>query len=219
MYFDGSDVSMGGTDLDAFELLADGSLLLSFDASTLTLPGVGAVEDKDIVRFVPTSTGPVTAGTYSLYFDGSDVGLNLKDEDIDAIEVAADGTILISTIGPVSVPAVTGNDEDLLAFTPTSLGSTTSGTWAFYFDGSDVGLNDTSDEEINGVWLDPANGELYLTTLGVFAVTGVSGTGADIFICTPSSLGANTVCAFRMFWDASANGYPSSDADAIVISR
>ena len=75
LYFDGSDVGLTNTDVDAFELQADGSLLMSFD-SDFTLTGFGAVDDSDILRFVPTSTGAHhrrDAGQW--YFDGSDVGL------------------------------------------------------------------------------------------------------------------------------------------------
>ena len=61
LYFDGPDVGLSGTDVDAFDLRADGSLLLSFD-SDFTLANFGAVDDSDILRFVPTSIGAVTAG-------------------------------------------------------------------------------------------------------------------------------------------------------------
>ena len=37
-----------------------------------------------------------------------------------------------------------------------------------YFDGSDVGLSTSADEDVNGVWIDPANGTIYLTTVGAF---------------------------------------------------
>ena len=41
----------------------------------------------------------------------------------------------------VGVTGVSGADEDLLAFTPRTLGATTSGSFSLYFDGSDVGLS------------------------------------------------------------------------------
>lgn len=72
MVFDGSDVGTK-TDLDAFELQSDGSILMSFAASSTNVPGLGAVDDSDIVRFIPTSLGSNTAGTFEWYFDGSDV--------------------------------------------------------------------------------------------------------------------------------------------------
>ena len=220
MYFDGSDVGLGANssqDIDAFDLLADGSILLSITGDT-TIPNVGAIDDADIVRFTPTSLGLNTTGTYSMYFDGSDVGLTTTDEDVDAVELLADGRIVVSTLGNVSVTGASGLDEDLLVFSPTALGATTSGTWAVYFDGSDVGLATTNNEDVNGVWVDDATSQVYLSTLGAFAVTGVSGDGADIFVCTPGSLGATTSCTFSMYWDGSANGFGGEIADGIGLT-
>ena len=61
--------------------------------------------------------------------------------------------------------------------------------------------------------------EIYLTTLGAFSVTGVTGDGADVFICTPGSLGTTTTCTFTMHWDGSANGYASEVMDVLEIVR
>jgi hypothetical protein len=189
---------------------------MSFDTD-YTLSGFGAVDDSDILRFSPTSPGSTTAGTWSWYFDGSDVGLSTSDEDVDALTRLPDGRLLISTVGNVSVSGASGVDEDLLAFTPTALGATTSGTWALYFDGSDVGLSSTSNEDVNGVWVDAA-GKIYLTTLGNFGVTGVSGDGSDIFACTPGSLGNTTTCTWAMYWDGSANGFAGEDTDSFSVA-
>jgi carboxypeptidase T len=215
LFIDGSDIGLANTDIDAFELDADGSLLVSFDTA-FTLSGFGAVDDSDILRFVPTATGATTAGTWQWYFDGSDVGLSTNDEDVDAFGFAPDGRLLISTLGNVSVTGASGADEDLLAFTPAQLGATTSGTWALYFDGSDVGLSNTSNEDVNGVWVD-ATGNIYLTTLGNFSVTGVSGDGSDIFVCTPGSLGTTTACTWAMYWDGSASGFSGEVTDSFGI--
>jgi predicted secreted protein len=215
LFIDGSDIGLANTDVDAFELQADGSLLMSFDTD-FTLSGFGAVDDSDVLRFTPTSTGGTTAGTWSWYFDGSDVGLSTSDEDVDALGLLPDGRLLISTLGNVSVTGASGADEDLLAFTPTTLGATTSGTWAMYFDGSDVGLSSTSNEDVNGVWVDTA-GKIYLTTLGNFSVTGVSGDGSDILACTPGSLGSTTTCTWAMYWDGSANGFSGEDTDSVSV--
>jgi hypothetical protein len=218
LYFDGSDVGLGSSsaqDIDAFDLLSDGTLLLSTTGDT-SIPNVGSVDDSDIVRFIPTSLGANTAGTFEMYFDGSDVGLTQSSEDVDAIDVLSDGRILISTTGNPSVPGLSGlADEDLLAFTPTSLGANTAGSWAIYFDGSDVGLTNTS-EDVSGTWV-ATNGDIYLSTEGAFTVTGVSGDGADIFRCVPSSIGPNTACTFNMYWDGSANGLSGQIIDAIYI--
>ena len=215
LYVDGSDVGLANTDVDAFELQADGSLLMSFDTA-FTLSGFGAVDDSDILRFVPTSTGATTAGTWQWYLDGSDVGLSANDEDVDAFAFAPDGRLLISTLGNVSVTGASGADEDLLAFSPTQLGATTSGKWALYFDGSDVGLSNTSNEDVNGAWVDAA-GKIYLTTVGSFSVTGASGDGSDIFVCTPGSLGSTTTCTWASYWDGSANGFSGEVTDSFGI--
>jgi len=135
---------------------------------------------------------------------------------VEAFGLLPDGRLLVSTLGNVSVTGASGADEVLLAFTPTALGSTTSGTWAMYFDGSDVGLSNTSNEDVNGVWVD-ATGKIYLTTLGSFSVTGVSGDGSDIFVCTPGSLGSTTTCTWAMYWDGSVNGFSGEDTDSLSI--
>ena len=215
LFIDGSDIGLTSTDIDAFELQADGSLLMSFDTA-FTLTGLGAVDDSDILRFTPTSTGATTAGTWSWYFDGSDAGLTTNDEDVDAFALAPDGRLLISTLGNVSVTGASGADEDLLAFTPTALGATTGGTWAMYFDGSDVGLT-TTNEDVNGAWVDAA-GKIYLTTLGSFSVTGASGDGSDVFVCTPGSLGSTTTCTWAMYWDGSVNGFSGEDTDSLSVT-
>jgi hypothetical protein len=214
LFIDGSDIGLGGSDVDAFEWQTDGTLLMSFDTA-FTLSGFGAVDDSDILRFTPTSTGSTTAGTWAWYFDGSDVGLTTNDEDVDAFAILSDGRLLVSTLGSASVTDAAGEDEDLLAFTPTSLGSTTTGSWLLYFDGSDVGLT-TNSEDVNGAWLDAA-GKIYLTTLGNFSVTGLSGDAADIFACVPGTTGANTTCTWSMYWDASANGFAGEDTDSLGI--
>ena len=220
MFIDGSDIGLTGSssrDVDAFYIMPDGSILLSFVGAT-TIPNVGSVDDSDIVQFTPTSTGNTTTGTFSMYFDGSDVDLTSNGEDVDAIGFAPDGRLLISTTGNPSVTGVTGDaDEDLLAFTPTSLGSNTSGTWAMYFDGSDVGLSTSSSEDINGAWV-AANGDVYFTTVGNVGVTGVSGTSTDITVCSGGSRGTTTSCSsFSLYWDGSANGFGTENTDGIHI--
>ncbi|HFQ92390.1 MAG TPA: hypothetical protein ENK32_00140, partial [Anaerolineae bacterium] len=218
MFIDGSDIGLSGSgarDVDAFFLMDDGSILLSTWGAT-TLPDVGQIDDSDIIRFIPTSTGTNTAGTFELYFDASDVGLTRNGEDVDAVFVTAGGDIIISTSGSFSVSGASGRDEDLVKFTPTSLGANTSGTWSLYFDGSDVGLADSGSEDVWGVSV-AANGDIFLTTRGTFAVSGVSGTGTDIFTCSPGSLGSSTSCTFSMYWDGSANGYGTENMDAMQV--
>ncbi|HET6443307.1 MAG TPA: putative Ig domain-containing protein [candidate division Zixibacteria bacterium] len=220
MYFDGSDVGLGGSgslDVDAFHFMDDGSILLSIVGSSM-LPDVGSVDDSDVVRFVPTTLGSDTAGTYEWYFDGSDVGLTDSGEDIDAIYFL-NGDLIVSTSGGFSVSGASGNDEDLFRFAPTTLGASTSGTWTQYFDGSDVGLGDSSDEDTWGVWLDEANGDVYLTTRGIYSVTGLSGESDDIYVCTPGPLGTTTSCTFNLYLDGAAVGFVGERIDGFTIEH
>ncbi len=214
MYFDGSDVGLGGTDINAFTILDDGSILLSVNTSASL--SIGTIQDEDIVKFIPSSTGSNTAGTFEWYFDGSDVGLNASGEDIDAIGIDSNGNLIISVLGRFSAGGLSGRDEDLWQFTATSLGANTSGSWSMYFDGSDVGLSNSSDEDVWGTWLD-AQGDIYLTTRGAFSVPGVSGDGADIFTFTPTSLGKNTAGSYQMYWDGSAHGFGGERMDGFFI--
>jgi hypothetical protein len=216
LFFDGSDVGLSAANLDAFSLQTDGSLLLSL-AQPFTVTGLGLVDDSDLIRFVPTSTGPRTAGSFAWYFDGSAVGLETNAEDVDAFALLADGRLLFSTLGAVNVPGVTGADEDLLLFTPAQVGANTSGSWSLYFDGSDVALTNSS-EDLVGAWIDPANNEIYLSTQGAYAVPGLSGDANDVLICTPASLGATTSCTYRLFWDGAANGFAGEVIDALDLA-
>ena len=222
LFFDGSDVGLGGAgarDVDAFHILDDGSILLSI-VSASTIPNVGAIDDSDLVRFVPTSTGTTTSGTFEMYFDGSDVGLTTNGEDIDAVMVLANGDILISTSGSFGVTGLSGADEDLIRFTPTSLGSATAGTFSMYFDGSDVGLNNSSGEDSAAAWVDEAAGSISLSTRGSFAVTGVSGEDEDIFDCNGVTTGSATGCSsFTMLFDGSTTDFAAEDMDGLYIDR
>ncbi len=203
MFFDGSDVGIEAAKIDALAVTGPNTLLLSF-VDPVVVPGIsGTVDDSDIVLFTASSLGETTAGSFSLYFDGSDVGLTTGDEDLDGLDVLADGRLIISTKGIVDVPGVTGVGQDLLVFTPSSTGPTTSGTWAMYFNGIDAELT-TSAEAVDAVAVD-GSGRLYLSTSGSFAVTGLTGADEDVFIFSPSALGPDTLGTYitPLFFDGS----------------
>jgi hypothetical protein len=209
--FDGSDVGLGGFAIDGMAVLPDGAILMSFTASGGISgmsggPGGGTtLDDSDIVRFVPSSLGMDTAGSFHFYFDGSDVGLTKSNEDIDALALDADGSLLISTNGSAVVEGTSGADTDLLRFTATNLGAATSGSFSVYFDGSDVGLTDASSEDVDGAGLLP-DGRILLSTTGAFSVPGVSGANEDVFAFTPTQLGSVTLGSSAMLLDLSTLG-------------
>jgi subtilisin family serine protease len=215
IYFDGSDVGLASYAIDAMAVLPSGEILISIDldgtvAGLTGGPSGTTVDDSDIIKFTPTSLGATTAGTWSFYFDGSDVGLTTTGEDIDAITILPSGAIGISTLTDPSVTGLTGlADEDIVAFTPTALGSVTSGTYAYYFDGSDVGLSTNNNEDIDAAYAATGN-VLTLSTIGAFSVTGVTGTDEDAFTATVTATGTNTTATFAAYFQAAARGIPTS---------
>ncbi|MEM7532294.1 MAG: DUF4832 domain-containing protein [Chloroflexota bacterium] len=217
--FDGSDMGIR-TDLNAFHMLHDGSILMSFNRD-LTINGL-AVDESDIVRFIPTTLGENTAGTFSLYFDGDDVGLASPSEDIDAISLTPEGDLLISTLGsfrrnPSVDGTLNGKDEDIFRFSATSLGETTNGTWAQYFDGSDVGLTSRVEDVSSAIIVSPT-GDILLTTRGAFTVTNnFTGQPADIVRCTPTQLGETTACDFSMYWYGDRQGFGAEKIDGVSL--
>ncbi|MEM7131893.1 MAG: carboxypeptidase-like regulatory domain-containing protein [Chloroflexota bacterium] len=226
IYFDGSDVGLGwdgAKDVDAFSLLPDGSLLFSFTGAT-SVPGVDDLDGSDIIRFVPTSLGFDTAGTFEMYLDGSDVGLTERWENITAIDLLDDGSISISTRGPAKVKNGNGQmvqyqDEDLFIFSAQTLGDTTAGSFdRYYLDGSNIGLSTTSGEDVRGAFIDETSGYIYVTTLGNFAIGKLTGEGKDILTCQVDTPGTDSECAdFSIFLDGSESGFTDKKVDALHV--
>jgi len=213
--FDASAASLPtGADVDALVVEDSDTFYISFntDAGT-SVPTLGTVQDEDIVKY--------DTGTWTLYFDGSDVGLGDSNaEDVDAFEILPGGAVIVSTTGNPTIPGVTTPtpaDEDLFQCAG-SFGPTTTCNWSYYFEGSDVSLNTAASEDVDGVAVSGA--DLYLSTLGAFSVTGLSGGGEDVFICSSVTTGAGSACAsYTMFFDGSANGITGagSNLDAIDV--
>jgi hypothetical protein len=214
LLFDGSDVGLAGQNVTAFTWLPDGSLLVAvandFYLAELDRPTERGsnVDNSDILRFEPYSLGEETGGSWSLYFDGSDVDLKTPQESISALTVLADGRIVISTTGPFKAGSLIAKSRDLVVFTPTSLGENTAGSWDIYFDGSDVELLSASSESIVAVHQDDETGDLYLVT---------NSADGFVLVCSPDALGDYTDCTFTVFWEGAANGLDSDKIDAIAI--
>lgn len=201
LHFDGSDVGLGSFKTDAFARLDADSLLFSFD-SPGSVPGIGGtVDDSDVVRFDSSSLGSNTAGSFSLYFDGSAFGLTEGSEDVDALELLG-GDLLLSTQGALNATGLTAADEDLVRVS--------GGTFSLYFDGSDVGLT-ASGEDVDAIALD-ASQRIHLSTLDAFDVIGLSGQDEDVFRFTPTSTGTTTSGTFdSLYFDGTAFGLGGND--------
>ena len=213
LYFDGSDVGLSSFAIDAFAIQSPTQILMSFTAAG-SIPGIsGTVDDSDIVRFTAASLGDNTAGSFSLYFDASDVGLTLADEDVDAIELLPSGAFLLSTTGSFSVSGLSGSDKDIFACnSPTTGPSSACGSLTPYFVGTAVGLSNTN-EDVDGLAV--GGGNIYLSTTGGFSVSGLAGSDEDVFICRSPTTGTNTSCSsFSLFFDGSVYGLGRNDIKA-----
>ena len=221
LFLDGSDVGIGGTDINALSVLADGSVVMSFNTSFSLFGLTGGpdginVDDSDLVLFTPTSTGSNSSGTWSFYFDGSDVSLTTNGEDIDGVCILDDGTFLFSSVGTAKGGGPNSHDENVALFTPTSLGANSGGSWELFFDGSDVGLNSNGGEDLNGISLD-FDGTLLFSTTGTYSGAGSSGNDEDVSRFT-GTFGAATSGSAQLILDLSALGIDTSeDVDALSI--
>jgi len=181
-----------------------GQLWMSF-ADSAVIPGVGTVNNEDIVAY------DLGTGTWSWIFDGSDVGVGAFG--IDGLQLLADGRILLSFTAAGTIGGISTDDSDVLQFTPTSLGSTTAGTFAMLFDGSDVGLT-LDDEDVDGIGVS-SDGKLVISTLGLFSVTGLSGQDEDLLIFTATSFGTVTAGSFQMYFDGSDVGLSTTSSEDV----
>jgi hypothetical protein len=171
--------------------------------SDFTLPGLGEVDDSDVIEYTPTGEA---CGEFAFRLVGADVGLTDGEEDIDGLGITEDGSLLVSTIGTAEVPG--SNGEELVARDQSVLKEEANGTWSLYFDGEDVELIDSS-EDIRSIWLDiigdaQGNKNLYLTLSGDFAVASDNedeGDKNDVEGCTPLALGETTTCFFFKLLD------------------
>lgn len=222
LFFDGSVCGLANTNLDDFDILDDGRFIFTL-RSKFTLPGLGEVDDSDVLEYTP-STQAGECGTFAFRLRGADVGLTKGAEDIDALGIAADGSLLISTIGTAKVPGSTGElvvkDQSLIKLSEAG----TIPTWSLYFDGADVGLTRGS-EDIRSVWEDPAldaqgNTNLYLTLSGKFEVESHNedeGDKNDVEGCTLLQAGETTECAFFKLWDGATVG-AKNQLDGLAIT-
>ena len=235
---DATTVGVGaGSDVDALAVTGNETTGYTFYVSfttdtTIDVPPAGppnnfTVQDEDVVSYAAATT------TWSLYFDGTAVGVGLAagSEDVDAFEILPDGSLLISTDGNPVVSGLPGGftarDEDLLQCVPTfTSGVVTSCAWSVYFDASDVGLgldaNDGSNnEDVDGVAV-TVNGaviDIYLSTnaafnlFPVFSTGLLSGGGSSVFVCQSATTGVASTCGSRaMHYDGS--GLSANDLDA-----
>ncbi|MBI1851193.1 MAG: S8 family serine peptidase [Planctomycetes bacterium] len=225
-YFRGADVGLAGADVDAFTLLPDGSLLMSFDNRVFLTTMAGGpngprVEESDLVRFIPSSVGAVTAGRFVFYFDASDVGLTGPGSDVDAVALSpsGDGSFILSITGTVNLDGIgTITNHDLVRFVPTSLGSVTAGRWELFLRGGPLGL-DTANEDVDALQVSPT-GDIFLSTKGPFSIDGLDAADEDVLVLVPTRLGAEPAGRFHPYFTGAREGIPAgADVDGVFVKE
>ncbi len=124
LFFDGSAFFEHNEDIDSVSFLDADSIVISTKSSAKI--GSLKFKDEDLVRIDLTSP---TTGTASLFFDGSEHFD--KNEDVDAVTVLSDGSLLLSTKNKATVGNVTFHKEDLVKYNPVTKIAT------LFFDGSE----------------------------------------------------------------------------------
>jgi len=182
--------TLGGKNVDALHLLADGSLIFSA-GQKIRLDGV-AYEPADLVRYDPL------AGTASLWFDG---GLFARKADIDAVHVNDDGSFLLSTHDKGELGGLKFDRGDIVQFNPAT------GAASILLDGSAFGGNGNVDaiHKLN-------DDELLISTHANSTLYGMAFGGGDV-ICVNLAMQA-----VSMYLPESTFGNGAANIDALAFS-
>ncbi len=181
--------------------LRAGDLLLSTDSGEL-IDGI-TYQKEDVFVFRPDASGDYSQGSFFRLIDGSDISLG-KVTGISLVErsTLVGGT----TLNPGDfLIAHDGSAEDIVHFTPGTLGNTTSGTTSTLIQGADIGI----DSKIGGIHLMQADasiggqsltaGQLLFSLKNDDASVGggtpISVDRHDIAVLTVTSTGAGTTSA------------------------
>lgn len=206
--FDASKAGLpSNADIDALYVVDPVTFYMSFRADAGTaVPGLGTVQDEDIVRY--------HAGKFSWFMRGADVGLgdNGTAEDVNGLHLRSDGSVLLTTAGTAYVPGISRAKRTDVMRCVGSFGDASSCTWSLYLVGGQVGLTESS-ENIDGLF--ELDGDVYFSTTGNFSVTGLSGGNDDVSRCDNTHSGPPLNCAaFDNFFDGRLAGL-TDDVDAV----
>jgi hypothetical protein len=142
--------------IDGLQMVDADTFYVSFSNTTRTVPGIGTVEDEDVLLY--------DAGVWSVYFDGTANGLTNNGHDIDAFSIEG-GTLYFSTVGNANVGGLgSADDGDIYSWNGAS--------FARVFDASAAGLANNAD--IDGLTV---KGGVYYVSFNRDAGTSVPGLG------------------------------------------
>lgn len=187
LFFDGSSEGLTKKhNINGMQINAADDLYLTFFQNKSNVPGIpGKVTGHDIIHY--------DGDVFSLYFDGSAVGLTTTAEKLDGISILdgmespigtdCNAYLLVSTIGVGRVPNHSGGTlkfqgEDILGFCLFTSGASTTGLWHLAFDGSAEGMPKNS---TYGLSTDAGVDDFYFITKAKFNVDGASGNHSQIY--------------------------------------
>ena len=166
------------------------------------------VESHDILKKSDSITG------FSLFFDGSDVGLN--DSKLSAFDVIGNNEILMSFAHETTLQGLgLVDDSDIVKFTASSIGENTTGVFELYLDGSDVGLEQPG-EDIDAL-TQLSNGDILVSTKGNISIPNLDGAREDILRFSPTALGEETSGTLSKYLDMSDVGLDYTNVDALHV--
>ena len=174
--------------VDGFDRVDANHFYMSFSGNTV-LPVIGTVQDEDIVYF--------SAGTWSVYFDGTAAGLTAANQDIDAFNIVG-STIYFSTVGNTNPPGVGGTADDADIY------SWVGGTFTRVWDATAAGLTGTAN--VDGFVRGIDDSQFYLSFSVDTTVPGL-GTVQD------EDVVFNNNGSWIVYFDGTAHGLTSNNLD------
>ncbi len=203
--------------------VSDGSVACTAAADC---PGCLVVENEDVAMCRPLGLGPGgTACDWSLFFDGSEAGL---DAPVRALDVLPDGSLVLRAAADNGVPDIAGVDRtDLVRFLPKDERGRPIpmdlpyrlGEWELFFDGGAVErssggrlieavsvlANACRDVNDDGR-VDYRECDLVFSPVAGGNLAGLDIEIEDLVRCRPTALsegGTIDACAYDLFYDAS----------------
>ncbi|MGI9596777.1 MAG: hypothetical protein ACR2QK_11490, partial [Acidimicrobiales bacterium] len=157
-----------------------------------------AFNDEDILAYDRST------GQWSLFFDGSDVGL-INLDAFNIVDFTPGATVIeLSMLTSRAVGSLgTVDDADVIRFTGTT-GAATSGTWEWVIDGSDLGIA-ASAENIDAIASSGVD-DFALSSTGNFSAGGVTAKEQDVVLFDPTATGQTTSGSLSLLFDGSTLG-------------
>jgi len=206
------DGQRGDADLAADGVIVDpGAPAVASEAAGTIYVSPVAAGTAGGVRFDPRDILVFDIGTqtWAMHFDGSDAGI----KPLSAFAILDDNRLVMAFKAKTKLPGLgTVMPHDLVAFVPSTLGEKTKGAFAWYLDGSDVGLTQSS-ERIDAVDVLP-DGRILISPSGAAQVgpnNSVTAAGQDLLAFTPTRLGQNSAGNWTLYFDGSTVSGLSSE--------